>query len=157
MFIIIGLSFGVVVFVLLTEDVFLQTDESDIKSALRFLSLVMSILTGFSISTITSIGDQKLYVDNWRVASVHRNSISSALERIVFLVYAYLVTIMVAFGSYLADMLCESPTLYRSLVRTSLSLGLASLTWSLVLPVVVFKAKKAVLNAIVAEASKSTN
>lgn len=149
-FFVVGLAPSVSLFVFVPFD-YLSNDET--QNALGFLSLVLSILTGFSVSTISSIGDQRRSVENWRAASGYRNSITASMDRIVVLVYSYLATIAAVFSTYLIDLLWSKPELYCTMVRISLSIGVASLLWSFCLPVAIYKAKKAGLDAFVDEAS----
>lgn len=137
--------------VLLMFGSFDQLPSAETQNALQFLSLVLSILTGFSVSTISSIGDQRRKVENWRVARVYRSVTTASLDRIVILVYSYLATIAMVFSTYLIDLLGDTPELYSALVRISLSMGTASLLWSFCLPVAIYRAKKAGLDAFVDE------
>ena len=109
-------------------------DASANEDAVRILVMVLSILSGFLIATITMMGDpDSLFAGSWRMASAQTRQVRPRLTRFTFLFYCYLIAIAAAVSiSMLQGHLPQGTYAWGK--HLVLCFGVAALVWSFGLP-----------------------
>ena len=151
------IGLGVAGLLLLAAFLYIGPSSTQEKSdwALRILATALSILAGILLAVITMVGDPRsLYPGNWRVASIQRREICSALDRFVMLFWLYLFVIVLALAAALLEAF-ELSVLGNRCVEwvkhVALGVGSLALLWSFPLPGIIRDAQVAKLDHEVEE------
>ena len=114
--------------------------------ALTILATVLSILMAMLIGLTTLTGDpESLFPGSWRIASGHAREVGRVLRRYTLLACLYMVTIIAVF---VASLNFDQYIKWYA-IKIAISIGAATLVWSLWLPIGIYRARKGLLDKAV--------